>query len=98
MRGWSLLRYEITEDPSPGLDGERYAVTPSLGVFRAPMSANGDIMVAEDRLRALVAAAKGYEALAHSLERELGTAWDAELEPYRLAADGEPVSLLTRVG
>ena len=41
LKGWSVLRYEVTEDASPGVDGERYAVTPTLGVFRASMSANG---------------------------------------------------------
>ncbi len=98
LKQWPMLRFEVTEEPSPGVDGERIMHVPSRGLFRATASANGDIMIAEDRLRALVAGAKGYEALAHTLERELGSAWDAELEPYRLAADGEPVSLLTRVG
>jgi hypothetical protein len=32
------------------------------------------------------------------LDKALGTAWDAELEPYRYAGDGAPVTLLTRVG
>ena len=45
-----------------------------------------------------MAAARGPEALAHALEKALGTAWDAELEPYRHAGDGAPVTLLTRVG
>jgi hypothetical protein len=93
-----MLRFEVTEEPSPGVDGERIMHVPARGLFRATASANGDIMIAEDRLRSLVAAAKGYEALAHSLERELGTPWDVELEPYRHAGEGSPVSLLTRVG
>ena len=33
-----------------------------------------------------------------ALERELGTPWDVELEPYRHAGEGAPVTLLTRVG
>lgn len=98
LRQWPMLRFEVTEEPSPGFDGERIMHVPSRGLFRATASANGDIMIAEDRLRTLVAAAKGYEALAHSLERELGSAWDAELEPYRHAGEGSPVGLLTRVG
>jgi hypothetical protein len=98
LRQWPMLRFEVTEEPSAGVDGERIMHVPGRGLFRASASANGDIMIAEDRLRTLVANAKGYEALAHSLERELGSAWDAELEPYRHAAEGNPVSLLTRVG
>src|SRR6476661_2970037 len=33
LRGWSMLRYEVTEQASAGHDGERYSVTPSLGAF-----------------------------------------------------------------
>jgi hypothetical protein len=98
LRKWPMLRFEITEEPSSGVDGERIMHVPGRGLFRASASANGDIMIPEDRLRALIASAKGYEALAHTLERELGGPWDAELEPYRHAGEGRPVSLLTRVG
>jgi hypothetical protein len=45
-----------------------------------------------------MASARAPEALSHALEKALGTAWDAELEPYRYAGDGAPVTLLTRVG
>ena len=95
-RGWSVLRYEVTEEASPGLDGERYAVTPTLGVFRATMSANGDVLVGEDRLRALLATAAGPQ-LAQGLDALLGSAWDAELEPFREAGDGAPVTWLHQV-
>ncbi len=96
LRGWSPLRYEVTEEPSPGFDGERYTVTPSLGVFRAPTSANGDVVVPEDRLRAVLATASG-PALAHELDRLLGSSWDAELEPYREAGFGASVTWLHQV-
>ena len=55
LKGWALLRFDVTEEPSPGCDGERYSFSPSLGLFHATTSANGDIVVREDRLRALVA-------------------------------------------
>ena len=96
LRGWTMLRYEVTEEPSPGVDGERYAVTPTLGVFRATMSVNGDVLVGEDRLRALLATATGPQ-LAQGLDRLLGSAWDDELEPYRTAGDGAPVTWLHQV-
>ena len=47
----------MTEAAEPGRDGERYSVTPDLGVFRATTGANGDLLVGEDRLRALLATA-----------------------------------------
>ena len=96
LRGWTMLRYEVTEEPSAGLDGERYAVTPSLGLFRSAMSANGDVLVGEDRLRALLAAAVGPQ-LASGVDALLGSAWDLELEPYREAGEGAPVTWLHQV-
>ncbi|MCA1712465.1 MAG: DUF3145 domain-containing protein [Actinobacteria bacterium] len=96
LRGWSVLRYEVTEDPSAGCDGERYAVTPTLGVFRATTSANGDLLVGEDRLRALLANASGPQ-LAMGLDALLGSPWDAELEPYREAGEGAAVTWLHQV-
>lgn len=98
LRQWAMTRFEVTEEPSPGVDGERIMYVPGRGVFRAAMSANGDILVPEDRLRALLSQATAEHSLAHGVERLLGTAWDAELEPYRRAGDGAPVTWLTQAG
>jgi hypothetical protein len=98
LRQWPMIRFEITEEPSPGADGERFMFAPGHGLFRGTTGAAGDIQLGEDRLRAIMAGARGPEALAHALDRALGTAWDAELEPYRHAGDGAPVTLLTQVG
>ncbi len=96
LRGWTMLRYEVTEEPSPGNDGERYIVTPTLGVFRSAMSVNGDLLIGEDRLRTLLATATGPQ-LAQGLDALLGSAWDDELEPYREAGEGAPVTWLHQV-
>lgn len=98
LRQWPMVRFEVTEDPSPGVDGERFMHVPGRGLFRAATGAAGDIQVGEEQLRALMAGATGPEALAHALDGALGTAWDADLEPYRYAGDGAPVTVLTRVG
>src|SRR3954454_23372915 len=97
MRGWPLVRCEVTEEPSDGADGERFAMTPDLGVFRAAMSANGDVLVQEDRLRTALAGAADLASLRQAVDRLLGTAWDEELEPYRQAGDGSPVRWLSAV-
>jgi hypothetical protein len=52
LAGWSRLRFEVTEEASPGCDAVRYSHTPSLGTFCAVTSASGDILIPEGRLRA----------------------------------------------
>lgn len=98
LRSWGMLRFEVTEEPSPGVDGERFAHVPGRGIHRSAMSANGDVLIREGRLRHLLASAQGSEALAHGLEKLLGTAWDEELEPYRLAGAAGTTSYLHNVG
>ena len=98
LRQWTMIRFEVTEEPSPGIDGQRFMHVPGRGLFGAAMSANGDVMIGEDRLRAVMQAARSPEALAHELDKALGTAWDVELEPYRYAGDGAPMTLLTQAG
>lgn len=98
LRGWTMLRYEITEDPSPGCDGERLAYVPGRGLYRGIVAANGDYLLGEQQLRHLMAMAGSKESLVHDIEQALGAAWDADLEVYRHAGDGAPTTLLNRVG
>lgn len=98
LRSWSMVRFEVTEDPSDGYDGERISYVPGRGVYRTSTGANGDVVVGEQQLRALAAAARSAEDYAHRLDNLLGAAWDAELEPYRYAGDGAPMTLLTQAG
>lgn len=58
------------------------------------MSANGDVVVGEMRLRAMMAS--GADTLAAELDSVLGTAWDEALEPYRDGGAGAEVSWLSR--
>jgi hypothetical protein len=97
LRGWPMLRFEVTEEPSAGHDGERFMYVPGRGMFRAAVSVSGDLMITEDQVRGVLATARGGEAIAHALDKLLGTAWDAELEPYRLAGEGAPATWLTQV-
>jgi hypothetical protein len=63
LAGWNRLRFEVTEEASPGCDAVRYSYTPALGTFSATVSASGDIMISENRLRAAMelAAAGGSQ-------------------------------------
>ena len=76
LRAWTMLRFEVTEEPTPGVDGERFCHVPTLGLWRGRTSANGDIVVAEDQLRALLAdtpAAAGADCGRASCSARRGT-------------------------
>ena len=98
LRGWNHLRYEVTEDPSPGVDGGRWSHTPELGIFHAQTDAHGNVVVPEDRIRAALEHAGDAERMRRELDLALGQAWDDELEPFRYAGAGAPVRWLHRVG
>jgi hypothetical protein len=99
MRGWDGLRYEVVEEASRGSDGARWTHTPELGLHTARLSANGDVVVNEDRIRHIVESAEGSAVtIAAEVDRALGTAWDSELEVYRHAGEGAPVTWLHKVG
>jgi hypothetical protein len=98
LKGWQKVRFEVTEEATPGTEAERYSYTPTLGIFHAITGLHGDIMVPEDRLRhAMVMASLGGRDLAQALDELLGRSWDEELEPFRYAGDGAPVRWLHEV-
>ena len=97
LREWPLLRFEVTEDPSEGVDGERYSHVPGLGMWRGNTSANGDVVLGEQRLRALMG--DGARSLTDSLDAALGADWDEDLEAFRGGGNGAEVTWLgQRVG
>ncbi len=74
LAAWNRVRFEVTEEASPGCDAVRFSHTPSLGTFSAVTSANGDILVPEGRLRAAMtlaaASAPGSPARPRGIEPE----------------------------
>ncbi len=98
LRRLGPVSFDVVEGPSPGCDSERYSHTPELGLHRASIAANGDVVVGEAALRALIDRGEGRETLARGLHRLLGTAWDDVLEPLRQGAHGAPVTWLRRTG
>ena len=98
LRSWKMLRFEVTEDPSQGQDGERICYVPGRGIWRATVSANGDVMIAEDQLRALVRQQQSADAIRHALSEALGEHIDDELEAFRSAGEGSEVTWLHQVG
>ena len=95
---WGRVRFEVTEEASGDAEGERYAYTPSLGVFRATTGEFGDVMVHEDRIKAaMLEDAAGGEPLRVALDKLLGQPWDDELEAFRHAGEDAPVRWLHKV-
>jgi hypothetical protein len=98
LRGWHLLRFEVTAEPCPTAEGERYSCTPELGIFHAVTGIHGDILIPEDRLRAaLTRSQQGETNLEADIAKLLGKPWDDELEPFRYAGEGAPVRWLHQV-
>lgn len=99
LAGWRDVRFEVSEDPTPGTDGMRWMHTPSLGITAQRIDASGSLVVPEDRIRgAIEAAGPDARALLDALDDALGGAWDRELERYRHASDAAPVISLHSVG
>ena len=99
LRGWEHLRYEVTEDPSPGGDGGRWMHTPDLGIFFAQTDSAGNVVIPEDRLRyAMEIAGSNALELHRELRLALGQAWDDELEAFRHVGADNQVVWLHKVG
>jgi hypothetical protein len=100
---FSTVRFEVTEDPNGSTEGERYAVTRLRGGFAAPLGAHGDVLVHEDRLRSLLIGARiagssgDVRAITEEIDRLIGTPWDNELEPFRIAHEDSTVRVLHEV-
>ena len=98
LRAWPMLRFEVTEEPTPSTEGARFSSTPDLGVFHAVTGIHGDIMIPEDRLKAaVVRSALGETTIENEIDKLLGKPWDDELETFRYAGDGAPVRWLHQV-
>ncbi|WP_116113783.1 DUF3145 domain-containing protein [Austwickia chelonae] len=97
LRRFRTIRFEVVEEPSDGIDGSRWAYTPSLGVHHTIVSTTGDVLVSENRLRAALSSG-GHAMVRREIEIALGEPWDRELEPFRHAGDTGSVRWLHRVG
>lgn len=99
LHGWEHVRFEVTEDPTPGSDGMRWMHTPELGIHVAQTDTAGNSVISEDRVRyAMEIAGADAVELHRELRLALGQEWDDELEPFRHASDFAPVVWLHKVG
>ncbi len=68
---------------------------PGRGFHRTATSANGDVIVSEERLRGLLGRAKSSEDYAHGLHELLGTAWELESIVANDAVSSVPAGVTT---
>ena len=98
LRAYPNLRFEVTEEPSSGFDGQRFVSTPTLGLWSSQMSVIGEVLIPEEKLRnAMQDALNNGKSFIEVIDQVLGTPWDRELEPFRYAGEGMPVRWLHQV-
>ena len=98
LAAYERVRFEVTEDATPGADGQRFSFTPSLGAFSATIGVHGDVLVSEDRIKhAIALEATSGDPIHKALENLLGTAWDDELDTFRYASEDAPIRWLHQV-
>ena len=105
------IRAEISTHPHDDSLGERFLLTPSLGIHRSVIDATGDCVIAEQRVRQLIfdcaseLRAQGQpraqklpdweSRLQERLDDICGLSWDIELNVFRSAAYGADVRWLS---
>jgi hypothetical protein len=85
LKSWNLIRFEIHESNSKYLDGTLFRCTPDLGLHQISTGSTGDLMIAENTIKKLIAGATSQKKLINNLENAIGLEWDEELEPFRIA-------------
>lgn len=82
------VRFEVMEHNFSENTHQRFSFASSLGIFRADTDPHGNIIINELVLRNII---EKSDDVASALDTCLGTAWDAELEPFRVAIEGDSV-------
>jgi hypothetical protein len=96
---WGKIRIEAIQEPTLNQLGERFAVTPDLGIFRADINSLGETVITESRLRSALERSKNEnESFEIELAFLIGTPWDEDLEPFRSSQEGTSVRWITKTG
>jgi hypothetical protein len=98
LRNIPHVRFEVTQMSASPDFNQRFCFTPNLGIYRADINVHGDVVVNEQRLRHLMETNRNdLTELQKSIDDLLGTAWDVELEPFRVAMDSDVVRIAHRI-
>ena len=89
LKSWHYLRFEVREFAtgfSSSGEGVLYRCTPDLGLHQATTGSTGDVMIPENQISNLIYNSLSVEKLKSCLDNAIGTQWDLELEPFRIAS------------
>jgi hypothetical protein len=99
MKGWPELRVEVVEEPRGELSGERFVMTPDLGIHRVAVDGLGEGLIVETRLRMLLEkSGNDLNALRDGINSLIGADWESELEAFRWAGEGADIRWVHRTG
>ena len=98
LKGWCYIRFEITEVNKNTNDATLYRVTPDLGLHQATLASNGDVVLNENQVNTILKNSITHDRLISNLENALGTSWEVELEPYRLALASGMKDIVSKSG
>ena len=98
LKGWHFIRFEIHEINIASTEGTLFRCTPDLGLHQATTGSTGDVMIPENQIINLIQKSVGVEKLKKSLENAIGTEWDQELEPFRIALAERFKQSLSQIG
>ena len=82
------MRFEITQNPKGSVEGGRWMHTPTLGIFYQIIDNAGNALIPEERIRTIIETGGNLTEMREKLDLALGSAWDMELEPFRMSDSG----------
>lgn len=96
---WGKLRLEAIQEPINNSLGERFSVTPELGIFRAEINSLGETLLSESKIKTGIERSKlEGESIETELTFLLGKPWDDDLEPFRSSFSGTTVRWISKTG
>ena len=98
LKAWHYIRFEVREINKNTQDSTFYRATPELGLHQVSATTNGDVVLNENQINTIIKNSLSYEKLQANLENALGTSWDIELEPYRIALAGPMLDTVSKSG
>ena len=98
LKSWHFIRFEVREINTSMSEGVLFRCTPDLGLHQATTGSTGDVMIPENQISNLIYKSLSVEKLKSGLENAIGTQWDDELEPFRIALAERGQESLSQIG